>query len=68
MHRLISHIEDVNTENVEPLYSPLGMVGEKLFERKDDDSGNNLAEESESILQSAPEKMRRFYVTPQVKE
>jgi aspartyl-tRNA(Asn)/glutamyl-tRNA(Gln) amidotransferase subunit C len=88
MIRLISHVREVDTTDVEPMLSVLQDRVHSTPERVDEvdertissnDDAKNTAIESaavsertekqmDHILQHAPQKMRRFFITPQVKD
>ncbi len=58
----IEQLSEVNTDNVEPLPSPVN-IPLRLREDKVSDGGNPAA-----VLGNAPEEMESFYVVPKVVE
>lgn len=58
----VEQLGEVDTENVEPLPSPVDI---KLRLREDKVSDGGITED---VLANAPEEMERFYVVPKVVE
>lgn len=58
----VEQLDEVNTDNVEPLPSPVDI---KLKLRKDEVSDGGYAND---VLANAPEEMENFYVVPKVVE
>jgi aspartyl-tRNA(Asn)/glutamyl-tRNA(Gln) amidotransferase subunit C len=65
IYRWAIHPRDqVNTEGVEPLVSPLDARGAQLRLRKDEVKEGNIAED---LMRNAPAKEGSFFVVPKVK-
>lgn len=58
----VEQLGEVDTDNVEPLPSPVDI---KLHLRKDEVTDGGCAE---AVLANAPEEMENFYVVPKVVE